>query len=325
MTTTLITGGLGFLGSHLADHLLDRGDRVVLVDDLSTGNAENLAHHAHSHQLEILIDSILNEVRMHQLVGRVDRVFHLAAAVGVGLVARDPVRVHETNTVGTSLVLKACAAWRRPVLLASTSEVYGKSSRIPFTEDDDLVIGPTVRRRWAYACSKATGEFLGQAYFSTLRLPVTIARFFNAAGPRQTGAYGMVIPRFVRQAIAGEPITVYGDGAQSRCFCHARDAVRAAALLMDTPAAAGEVVNIGGTESISIMALAVLVRNLAGSDSPIVQIPFSEAYSIELDDIVIRKPDIRKLERLTGFVPTRELAEIIQEIIVLERERGAAA
>lgn len=325
MATTLITGGLGFLGSHLADHLLARGERVVVIDDLSTGNGENLAHCAHSNQLEILIDSVLNEELVQRLVGRVDRVFHLAAAVGVGLVASDPVRVHETNTIGTSLVLKACAARRRPVLLASSSEVYGKSSRTPFTEDDDLVFGPTVRRRWAYASSKVTGELLGQAYFSTQGLPVTIARFFNAAGPRQTGAYGMVIPRFVQQAIAGEPITVYGDGSQSRCFCHARDAVRAAALLMDSPMAAGEVVNIGGTQSITIMALAELVRNLARSGSPIVQIPFSEAYATELDDIITRKPDIRKLERLTGFVPNCGLAEIIEEIILLERERTDAA
>jgi UDP-glucose 4-epimerase len=325
MATTLITGGLGFLGSHLADHLLEHGERVVVIDDLSTGSAENLAHHAHADRLEIFIGSVLDEQLMQQLVGRVDRVFHFAAAVGVGLVASEPVRVHETNTVGTSLVLKACAAWRCPVLLASTSEVYGKSSRIPFAEDDDLVFGPTVRRRWAYACSKATGEFLGQAYFTTQGLPVRIARFFNAAGPRQTGAYGMVIPRFVQQAIAGEPITVYGDGSQSRCFCHAREAVRAAALLMDSPAAGGEVVNIGGTEIINIMALAGLVRDLTGSDSPIVQVPLSVAYPTELDDLDIRKPDIRKLERLTGFVPTCTLAEIIEEIIPLERERGAAA
>lgn len=324
MKTTLITGGLGFLGSHLVDHLLDRGDRVLVLDDLSTGNAANLAHHAGDTGLDIHVDTILNEPLVQDLVARADRVFHLAAAVGVGLVARDPLRIHEVNTAGTGVVLKACAAHRRPVLIASTSEVYGKSSNTPFTEDDDLVLGPTTQRRWAYACSKAMGEFLGRAYFTSGALPVRIARFFNVSGPRQIGTYGMVIPRFVQQALFGEPITVYGDGSQIRCFCHAQEAVRAATLLIDTPESAGEVVNIGGTRKITILALAELVRELAGSSSPIIRVPFDQAYATELDDIATREPDVSKLQGLTGFVPTRPLREIVGDVIEHVRRQGDA-
>jgi UDP-glucose 4-epimerase len=325
MTTSLVTGGLGVLGSPLADLLLARGERVLVLDDLSTGRRENLAHHAGSARLEVVVDTILDEHLVQRLVQRADRVFHLAAAVGVGLVASDPLRVHEVNTHGTAVVLRACAARSRTVLIASSSEVYGKSLHTPFAEDDDIILGPTVRPRWAYACSKATGEFLARAYFSTGGLPVRIARFFNAAGPRQTGAYGMVIPRFVRQALAGQAITVYGDGSQTRCFCHAADAVKAAVLLMDSPAAAGEVVNIGSAEKISILELAGLVRERAGSASPIVKVPFAEAYAGGLDDISVREPHIDKLERLTGFAPERPLSRIIDEVIAFERRCGAAA
>ena len=319
MTTTLITGGLGFIGSHLVDHLLARGERILVIDDLSTGRADNLAHHAGHADLDVRIDNVLNEVLVEDLVAQSDRVFHLAAAVGVSLVASDPLRIHEANSAGTSVVLKACANHQRPVLIASTSEVYGKSSATPFSEDADLVLGPTTQRRWAYACSKAMGEFLGRAYFTSHGLPVRIARVFNVAGPRQTGAYGMVIPRFVQQALSGEPLTVYGDGSQVRCFCHAQEAVRAAAGLMDAPAAAGEVVNIGGTEQTTIMALAELVKELAESTSPIIRVPFEQAYATKLDDIATREPDVGKLRRFVGSAPTRPLRDIVGDVIAHAR------
>ena len=315
MATTLITGGLGFLGSHLTDRLLAEGDRVLVLDDLSTGRRGNLAQHEGVAALEIFIGSILDAELVDRLVGRADRVFHLAAVVGVGLVASDSIRLHDTNTLGTSVVLKACVAHGRPVLVASTSEVYGKSTRTPFSEDDDLVLGPTVRRRWAYACSKATGEFLAHACFRSHGLPVTVARFFNAAGPRQTGTYGMVIPRFVDQALAGDPITVYGDGFQERCFCDVLEAVKAAALLLAAPEAHGAVVNVGGTETISIRQLAELVKRLTGSASAIEHQPFEQAYGTDFDDIVVRRPDCSRLQRLTGFVPGRPLEEIVGEVI----------
>lgn len=320
MRTTLITGGAGFIGSHLAELLRGAGEQVLVVDDLSAGRVQNLPP-VDDGRLEMHETSVLDEDALLPLVERADRVFHLAAAVGVKLIVSDPLRVYDVNVRGTAAVLAACARHGRPVLVASSSEVYGKSEAIPYAEDDDIVLGPTSRSRWSYACSKAMGEFLARAHFVKHGLPVVMARIFNTAGPRQTGRYGMVVPRFVAQALAGGPITVYGDGSQSRCFCHVADLVTALAALLDAPRAYGEIVNLGGEEPVTIGALAHRVRALADSTSEIVHVPFEEAYEAGFEDMRHRRPDLDKARDLIGFSPRRSLDDILTDVIACERGR----
>ncbi len=291
------------------------GHSVLALDDFSTGRHENIAH-LEGHALFSLVSAdIGDEAIVRECVAGADRVFHLASAVGVRLIVEQPVRTIETIVHGTSVVLKACARYRRPVLVTSTSEVYGKSAKVPFSEDDDLVIGPSTRRRWAYACSKALDEFLAMAYWHHSRVPVTVARLFNTVGPRQTGQYGMVLPRFVQQALAGEPLTVYGDGTQTRCFCHVKDAVHALVRLMDYPQARGQVFNVGSTEEVSIRRLAERVIELAGSSSTIRLVPFEEAYGPDFEDMQRRVPDLTKIEKAIGYAPRYTLDDIIRDSI----------
>ncbi|HEY89806.1 MAG TPA: NAD-dependent epimerase/dehydratase family protein [Thermoflexia bacterium] len=316
----LITGGAGFIGSHLAEALLARGDVVMIIDDLSTGRLENIQHLRDNPNFSFAIDTITNELVMDRLVSECDLIFHLAAAVGVQLIISDPVRTIETNILGTHAVLKAATRYRKPVFIASTSEVYGKGERVPFHEEDDRVLGPTTKSRWSYSDSKAIDEFLGLAYYHKFGLPVTIVRFFNTVGPRQTGQYGMVVPRFVQQALRGAPLTVYGDGDQSRCFCNVRDVVRALLLLAGTPAAVGEVFNVGSIEEVSILELAQKVRMLEGEQqSEIVFISYDEAYAPGFEDMQRRVPSIDKVTRFTGWRPQISLDETIQEVITYYR------
>jgi UDP-glucose 4-epimerase len=310
-----ITGGCGFIGSHLAERLLDRGDRVMVLDDLSTGAMENIAHLVGRPGFEYRIGSALDVPLVSELVDRADLTFHLAAAVGVRLIVERPVHTIETNVRATEVVLGAAAKKQKPVLVASTSEVYGKSSQVPFREDQDLQLGPTSHSRWAYACSKALDEWLALAYVREKGVPVVITRFFNTVGPRQTGRYGMVLPNFAQQALRGEPITVYGTGTQSRCFGHVKDAVEAMVRLTATPAAYGDVFNVGTTTEVSMLELAERVRDAAGSASEIRLIPYSEAYAAGFEDMLRRVPDVSKLERLTGFRPQTPLDEIIRDVV----------
>jgi UDP-glucose 4-epimerase len=320
----LITGGAGFIGSHLADELIRRGDRVHVLDDLSTGSIDNIRHLKGLPGFGYTIDSSANARVVAELVDEADVVHHLAAAVGVGLIVESPVRTIETNVHCTEVVLAQASKKRRPVFLASTSEVYGKSERLPYREDGDLLLGPTVTGRWSYACSKAIDEFLALAYFKERRLPTVIGRLFNTVGPRQTGRYGMVVPRFVRQALADEPITVHGDGTQRRCFCHVADVVRAIADLMCSGEAYGQVFNIGSTEEVTIWGLAERVRDVTGSDSEIVTVPYAEAYEEGFEDMLRRVPDTAKLHRLLGWRPTRTLDEILADVTASYRA-GAEA
>ena len=316
----LITGGAGFIGSHLAEALLARGDVVMIIDDLSTGRLENIQHLRDNPNFSFAIDTITNELVMDRLVSECDLIFHLAAAVGVQLIISDPVRTIETNILGTHAVLKAAARYRKPVFLASTSEVYGKGERVPFHEEDDRVLGPTTKSRWSYSDSKAIDEFLGLAYHQKFGLPVTIVRFFNTVGPRQTGQYGMVVPRFVQQALRGDPLTVYGDGGQSRCFCNVRDVVRVLLLLAGTPEAVGEVFNVGSIEEVSILELAQKVQALVGEQqSEIVFVSYDEAYAPGFEDMRRRVPAIDKITRFTGWRPQISLDETIQEVITYYR------
>ena len=315
MTHYLITGGAGFIGSHLAEALLARGDSVTVIDDLSTGRLENILALKSNPRFRFAIETITNETVMDRLVSECDVIVHLAAAVGVKLIVTDPVRTIETNVMGTEEVLRVALRYRRHVLLASTSEVYGKNEKVPFAEEDDSVFGSTTRSRWAYATSKALDEFLGLAYHRSLGLPVLVARFFNTVGPRQRSRYGMVIPRFVRQALGGEPITVYGDGKQTRCFCNVRDVVSAVLGLVDSPQVIGQVYNIGSQEEISIRDLAERVRGLAGSKSGIVYVPYDQAYAEGFEDMQRRVPDIAKIRAATGWVPRIPLDETIREVI----------
>ena len=318
----LVTGGAGFIGSHLTEALLAAGHEVVVLDDLSTGQIGNLAGVGGHSRLEMVEGSVTNETLVRKLVIGADVVYHLAAAVGVRLILERPVGTIETNIVGTETILRAAREGRPRVVLASTSEVYGKNDRVPLSEDDDRVLGPTTKSRWSYACSKAIDEFLGLAYHREYGLPVTIIRFFNTIGPRQTGRYGMVVPCFVRQALDGGPITVYGDGRQSRCFTDVEDTVRATIALSLTPAAVGEVFNVGTTHELTIGALAERVRALAGSDSPIVLVPYDEAYQPGFEDLQRRVPDIRKAERVAGYRPRVSLDETLQRVIGHLRDTG---
>jgi UDP-glucose 4-epimerase len=319
----LLTGGAGFVGSHLADTLLARGHQVTVIDDLSTGSMDNVAHLKGRAGFDYVIDTIMNEPLTAELIDGADVVFHLAAAVGVKLIVEAPVRTIETNVHGTEIVLKHGAKKGKLTMIFSTSEVYGKSVAVPFSEDADLVMGPTVKHRWAYACSKAIDEFLALAYHKERGLPVVVARLFNTVGPRQTGRYGMVIPNFVRQALLGEPITVHGDGTQTRSFTYVGDVVSGLIALALEPRAVGHVFNIGNPEEISILDLAKRIRAAAGSASDIVLIPYDQAYEAGFEDMPRRVPDISKIRGLVGYAPTLDLDDILRTVI--DEQRGLLA
>jgi UDP-glucose 4-epimerase len=317
----LITGGAGFIGSHLADALLAQGHEAMVLDNLSTGSIENIAHLKGRPGFAYTIDSVTNESLLAELIDQNDVVFHLAAAVGVKLIVEQPVHTIETNVHGTEVVLKHANKKKKLVFVASTSEVYGKSTDVPFREGADLVLGATVRHRWAYACSKLLDEFLALAYWKEKKLPVVVVRLFNTVGPRQTGQYGMVLPTFVRQALAGQPITVFGDGTQSRSFTYVADVVDALIKLAHEPRAVGEVFNIGNIEEVSIGALAQRVKALSKSDSPIQFIPYDEAYEAGFEDMPRRVPDISKVHALVGYEPRMGLDDIIRTVIEHFRQR----
>lgn len=311
----LITGGAGFIGSHLAEALLARGDEVFILDDLSTGSVENVRHLKGHLRFHYFYDSLHNKHLLAELVDESEIVFHFAAAVGVRLIVESPVRTLETNVYGTQLVLDAASKKKKLVFTASTSEVYGKSEKVPFREDADLVLGPTTKGRWSYAASKALDEFLALSYWKERRQPVIVARFFNTVGPRQTGRYGMVLPNFVRQALEGTPITVYGSGQQSRCFCDVRDTIEAILRLVRNDASVGEVVNIGTDEEVSIDSLACLVKERTRSSSPITHVPYDQAYEPGFEDMFRRVPSLEKLQGLTGFRPSTPLTEIVDRVV----------
>jgi UDP-glucose 4-epimerase len=315
----LLTGGAGFIGSHLAEALLDRGDEVIVIDNLSTGSMDNIAHLKGRTGFEYVIDTIMNSPLMAELIDRAEVVFHLAAAVGVKLIVEAPVRTIETNIGGTEVVLAHASKKGKLVIVFSTSEVYGKSTDVPFRETADLVMGPTPKHRWAYACSKAIDEFLALAYYKERKLPVIVIRLFNTVGPRQTGRYGMVIPTFVRQALAGEPITVFGDGRQSRSFGYVGDIVDGILKLSGDPRAVGDVFNLGNPEEITMLALAERVKAITGSQAAISIIPYDEAYEAGFEDMPRRVPDINKARDLVGFEPTVALDEILRKVIAHAR------
>ncbi|HKB66957.1 MAG TPA: GDP-mannose 4,6-dehydratase [Pyrinomonadaceae bacterium] len=320
----LITGGAGFIGSHLADAYLQRGDEVLVIDDLSTGTIDNIQHLKSNPKFHYTIDSVHNQPVTAELVDQCDVVFHLAAAVGVKLIVESPVRTIETNVRGTEVVLALANKKQKRVLVASTSEVYGLSADVPFKEDGNLVMGATTKGRWSYACSKAIDEFLALAYWREKKLPTTIVRLFNTVGPRQTGRYGMVIPTFVKQALAGRPITVYGDGKQTRCFGYVGDVVGALIKLMDTTESVGQVFNIGSTEEISILKLAEKVKELTKSSSEIVFVPYDDAYEEGFEDMPRRVPDTTKINQLVGFKPKMTLNGILETVISFHRGRPAS-
>lgn len=311
----LITGGAGFIGSHLADRLLDKGHNVAVIDDLSTGSIRNIRHLKEEPRFSYVIDSVMNERLLAELIDDADAVFHLAAAVGVRLIVESPVHTIETNVSGTEMVLKLASKKKRPVLVASSSEVYGQSIDLPFEEDGHLVLGATVKGRWSYACSKAIDEFLALAYFKEKGLPTVVTRLFNTVGPRQTGRYGMVIPTFVRQALSHETITVYGDGKQSRCFCHVADTVCGLESLLMEPRAYGRVFNVGSTQEVTINTLAKKVKKTCNSASPIEHIPYDEAYEEGFEDMRRRVPSIQRIEALTSWAPTRNLDTILEDVM----------
>lgn len=321
----LITGGAGFIGSHLAERLLDRGDRVVLLDNLSTGSMDNIRHLKSFERMEYHLDNIENRQLVAELVDDADAVIHLAAAVGVKLIVESPVRTIETNVNGTQRILEAACKKRKLVLTASTSEVYGKNTNVPFHEDADLVLGPTTKGRWSYAASKALDEFLALSYWKEKQLPVIVVRLFNTVGPRQTGRYGMVLPNFVKAALDNAPISVYGDGKQSRCFCDVRDTVEALVRLIDTQHSIGEVINVGNTEEVSIEELAQLVKQRTGSESAIEFVPYDKAYEPGFEDMMRRVPCVDKLEALTGFRPRTPLTEIIDRVAAFFQQKAEPA
>jgi UDP-glucose 4-epimerase len=310
-----ITGGAGFIGSHLAERLLDGGHEVIVLDNLSTGSIDNIAHLKGRPGFSYTIDSVTNESLLAELLDRSDVVFHLAAAVGVKLIVEQPVHTIETNVHGTEVVLKHANKKKKLVFIASTSEVYGKSADVPFREAADLVLGPSAKHRWAYACSKLIDEFLALAYWKEKKLPVVIVRLFNTVGPRQTGQYGMVLPTFVRQALAGQPITVFGDGTQSRSFTYVGDVIDALLRLATNPRAVGEVFNIGNMGEVTISDLAARVKELAGSCSPIHYIPYDQAYEAGFEDMPRRVPDISKIREFVGYEPKMQLDDIIRTVI----------
>ena len=312
----LVTGGAGFIGSHLCEHLLSGGDDVLVLDDLSTGRYENIAQlDDGGTRFRFVLGSVNDADIVAECIRQCDAVFHLASAVGVRLIIDQPVRTIETIVGGTDVILCACARHRRPVLLTSTSEIYGKSDKVPFREGDDRVMGPTTQRRWSYACSKAIDEFLALAHWTEYRLPVVIVRLFNTVGPRQTGQYGMVVPRFVQQGLAGEPITVYGDGKQTRSFAHVRDVVAALPRLLQLPAARGQIYNLGNDEEVTILELAERVKSITGSRSEIVFVPYEEAYVQGFDDMRRRVPDLTKVADAIGYRPRTTLDGILKDVV----------
>jgi UDP-glucose 4-epimerase len=319
----LITGGAGFIGSHLADRLLGLGHEVYVIDDLSTGAMDNIRHLKERPGFHYHIDTIANAPLLLELVDSVDRIFHLAAAVGVRLVVEQPVHTIETNVNGTSWIMAAAQKKAKPVLVTSSSEVYGKSSQVPFREDDDMVLGPSSKARWCYACSKAIDEFLALAYHRERGLPTVVVRLFNTVGPRQTGRYGMVVPSFVRQALAGDPITVYGTGEQTRCFTHVADVVEALHGLLDEPAAYGQVFNVGSESEISILSLAERIRAATGSASPVTFVSYGEAYAEGFEDMLRRVPSTAKLRGLLGWSPARTLDDILRDVIAHESGKAS--
>jgi len=322
----LITGGAGFIGSHLAEAYLQRSDEVFIIDDLSTGSMENLRHLQEDPQtgsrLFVTIGSVLEHDRMLELVGTCDVVIHLAAAVGVQYILDNPLSSIVTNVRGTETVLELCNKFRKKVLIASTSEVYGKHQHAPLTEEDDCIYGPSTKSRWSYAASKLMDEFTALAYYRTKKLPVVITRFFNTVGPRQTGRYGMVIPRFVRQAIQNEPMTVYGDGRQTRTFTHVRDAVQVVMTLIARPEALGEVVNVGGAEEVSILTLAQRIKQKVGSASEIRLVPYDDVFPAYFEDMQRRVPSTDKLQKLIGFAPRMDLDQILEDVIEFQRREA---
>jgi len=317
----LITGGSGFIGSHLADYYLSRGDEVSIIDDLSTGSIENIAHLKLHSRLHYTIDTVQNVPLVAELADACDVIIHLAAAVGVKLIVESPVRTIETNVRGTEVLLTVANKKKKRILIASTSEVYGLSSDVPFREDGNLVMGATTKGRWSYACSKAIDEFLAVAYWREKKLPTTVVRLFNTVGPRQTGQYGMVIPTFVKQALSGRPITVYGSGDQTRCFGYVGDVVKALVALMDRQESVGEVYNIGSSAEVSMNELAKRIRALTSSESEIVHIPYSEAYEEGFEDMPRRVPDTSKIHSLIGFRPETTLDDILKSVIAFHSGR----
>jgi len=321
---SLVTGGAGFIGSHLTEELIRRGEEVSIIDDLSTGSIENIEHLKGQTKFSYVLETIQNRAVMAELVDRADVVYHLAAAVGVRLIIESPVRTIETNVKGTETILELAAKKGKKVVIASTSEVYGKANSLPFNEEGDLIFGPTSKSRWSYACSKAIDEFLALAYYRERRVPVVIVRLFNTVGPRQAEQYGMVVPNLVKQALAGAPMTVFGDGRQSRCFTWVGDAVRAIIDLAYHPDAVGQVFNVGADQEISIADLALLIKEMTGSPSPIVFIPYDQAYEAGFEDMRRRVPDLSKIRRVTGYEPTLSLQKILDEIIEYYRSQPQA-
>jgi UDP-glucose 4-epimerase len=311
----LITGGAGFVGSHLAERMLADGHEVMVLDNLSTGSIDNISHLKSHPRFSYVVDSVMNEPQLAEMIDRCDVVFHLAAAVGVKLIVEQPVHTLETNVHGTEVVLKHANKKKKVVFIASTSEVYGKSTDLPFRETADLVLGPSSKHRWAYACSKLIDEFLALAYWKEKKLPVVIVRLFNTVGPRQTGQYGMVLPTFVRQALAGQPITVFGDGTQSRSFSYVGDVVDGLLKLAHEPRAIGEVFNIGSTTEVTIGELATRVKKMTDSASPIEKVPYDVAYEAGFEDMPRRVPDIAKIQSLVGFAPKMGLDDIIRSVV----------
>lgn len=321
----LITGGAGFVGSHLADKLIGQGHEITVIDDLSTGRYSNVEHLEGDPRFRLIIDTVLNSQLMEELIRETDRVFHMASAVGVRLIMEQPVKTIETIFHGTDVVLKFCSRYRKRVLIPSTSEVYGKGASIPFREEDDLLTGATDKHRWAYACAKTLDEFLALAHWKETRLPVVVVRLFNTVGPRQTGQYGMVVPRFVHSAIKGEPITVFGDGTQQRCFGHVLDVVEGLSKLLETPECFGQVINLGNDEEVSILGLAEKAIEITGSKSEIRYIPYEEAYGDGFEDMRRRVPGLEKAKRLIGYQPTRSLSDIINDVAAEFKKESAAA
>jgi UDP-glucose 4-epimerase len=313
--TILITGGAGFIGSHLAEKLLNEGHTVWIIDDLSTGRLDNVKHLMDNPNFKVAIETIQNETVMDRLVSETDMIYHLAAAVGVELIVQRPVHTIETNIMGSEMVLKLANRYLKKVLIVSTSEVYGKSEKVPFTEDDDRVLGPTIRSRWCYSSSKAIDEYLALAYHKERGLPTVIVRLFNTVGPRQTGQYGMVIPRMVVRALKNEPLMVYGDGSQVRCFTYVTDVVNALTKLMETKEAEGEIFNVGGNEPVTILELAQRIKKLTNSQSEIQVIPYDQAFEEGFEDMKIRIPDLSKINRFIGYKPTYSLDEILTNVI----------
>ncbi len=321
----LITGGAGFVGSHLADRLIKDGNEITVIDDLSTGRYSNVAHLEGNVNFRLIIDTVLNQRLMEELIRETDRVYHMASAVGVRLIMEQPVKTIETIFHGTDVILKFCSRYRKRVLIPSTSEVYGKGATIPFSEDDDLLTGATDKHRWAYACAKTLDEFLALAHWKETRLPVVVVRLFNTVGPRQTGQYGMVVPRFVHAAMKNETITVHGDGTQQRCFGHVHDVVGGLVKVLETPECFGQVINLGNDDEVSILGLADKAITITGSSSEIKFIPYEEAYGDGFEDMRRRVPSLSKAKRLVGYQPTRTLDDIINDVAAEFRSSSAAS